>query len=60
MVCQFELCCGGGGGFYVTHAAIAQLKSIPVKDPMEWVEFRKVVNASFHSLITTLNLAAEL
>ena len=36
----------GNNGFYVTHAAIAQRKSIPVKDFMEWVgfrSFRKVV-----------------
>ena len=30
-------------GFYVTHPAIAQLKSVPVKDFMERVGFRKVV-----------------
>ena len=30
-------------GFYAIHAAIAQLKSVPVKDFMERVGFRKVV-----------------
>ena len=30
-------------GVYVTHAAIAQLKSVPGKHFMEWVGFRKVV-----------------
>ena len=33
----------GDYGFYVTHTAIAQLKSVPVKDFVEWVGLRKVV-----------------
>ena len=31
----------GDNEFYVTHAAIAQLKSVPVKDFMEWLELGK-------------------
>ena len=33
----------GNNEFYVTHAAIAQLKSVPVKDFTECVGLRKVV-----------------
>ena len=33
----------GDYGFYVTHTAIAQFKSVPVEDFVEWVEFRRMV-----------------
>ena len=33
----------GDYGFYVTHTAIAQLKSVPVKDFVEWIGFGKVL-----------------
>ena len=29
-------------GFYVVHTAVAQLKSVPVEDFVQWVGFRKV------------------
>ena len=33
----------GDYGFYVTHTAIAQFKSVPVKDFVEWIGFGKVL-----------------
>ena len=39
----FSFFVAGDNGFYVTRTAVAQLKSVPGKDFMEWVGFRKVV-----------------
>ena len=33
----------GNNGFYVTHAAIAQFKRVPVENFVKWVRFRKVL-----------------